>query len=201
MAGPSVRMARTIGANSPRRSRPGAGRTRRVRERGRQDRRVGGVEPDVEEGRTEESRKSHGRDDDRDGVAHDPSPGATTGPPVTGVRETLRTARRSTRGPRMGQDRRQERQRRGDRQGHDDGAGDPDRAQDHELEEDQAEQPKEHGQPAEEDRPAGRRDGDPDRIGRRETDRRAGARAPRGSGWSTAGSSPPRGPAPTGSRG
>ena len=137
------------------------------RDLGRQDRGVRGVEPDVQERRSEDQQEEQGRDQHRDRVAHDP-PGE---PRPRAVRDGGR--RHAAHGeavhprPEDGQDGRQQGQRRGDREAHHDRARDPDRAQDHELEEDQPEESQEHRQPAEEDRPAGGRDRDPDRIRRR----------------------------------
>ena len=164
MAGPVVRMAMTIGRELAL-AEVGLEPVERGprRHRGRQDRRVGCVEPDVEERRAEEEQEGEGRDEDRDGVAHHPSGEARPRPLGPGRPRHPPDGESVDPGPEDGQDRGQERQRRGDRQGDDDRAGDPDRAQDHELEQDQPEQAEEHGQPAEEDGPSGRRDGDPDR--------------------------------------
>ena len=136
----------------------------------RQDRRVRGVEPDVQERRAEHEQEEQGRDEHGDRVAHDPpreaGPGTVRPARPVGSAGRRRPAQREAIDARSEdrQDRRQERQRRSDGKPDHDRAGDPDRAQDHELEEDQPQQPEEHGQPAEEDRPAGRGNRHPDRL-------------------------------------
>ena len=155
---------------------------------GRQDRGVRSVEPDVQERGTEQEQEPEGRDEHRHRMAHHP-PGEPGPWPVhvlggvdladpTGVDPIAEDA----------QDRRQEGQRRGHREADHDGAGDPHRAQDRELEQDQSGQPEQDGEAREEDRPAGGHDGHRDGLGngisRRHRPSLAGARAPRGTGWS-----------------
>ena len=137
----------------------GAGRDAR-----RQDRRVRGVEPDVEERRAEQQQDRQRRQEDRDRAAHDPAREA--GPRAVRVVDGHDPPDREGIDPGADdrEDRRQQRHGGDHREEDDDGAGDPDGPQDHELEQDEPDQSEEHGQAGEEDRPPGRRDGRDDGV-------------------------------------
>ena len=134
------------------------------RDIGRQDRRVRGVEADVEERGAEQEQQRERRDQHGDRAAHHRA-GEGRPAPVRGRPDRHPTDRELVD---PGADDRQqgghEGQRRRDRKTHDDRAGDPDRAQDHELEQDEPEQAEQHRQAGEEHRPPRRRDRRPDRI-------------------------------------
>ena len=167
-----------------------------ARHAGRQDRRVRGVEADVQERRAQDQQHQQRRDEEEQRPIHDPvgesAPGALAlrfrrgDGPAEQARDAfaeldrIRVDARSERGEDRGQ------QRHGARNGQADDrcAGDADRAQDHELEQDQADQPEQDGQAAEEHGAARGRDSRGDclvdrRLGRsRRSLRRGHHRAP-----------------------
>ena len=130
-----------------------------------EDRRVGGVEADMQERQAEQDEDREGRDEDGDRLPHDPPGEARPG--------AVRIVSRRDRADRERVDPRADDREEGREEGeggrggeqHDDRAGDPDGAQDHELEEDQPGEPQQHGQTREEDGSPGGRDGRRDRRG------------------------------------
>ena len=131
----------------------------------RQDRRVGGVEPDMEERDAQQEQDTERREQDPQGLAHHPPREPRPGAGGAGLDGDPSNGEGVDPGADDGEDRRQQRERRCHRKPHHDGTGDPDRAQDHELEQDEAEQPEQDGEPGEEHGTPGRRHGHPDRLG------------------------------------
>ena len=153
VAGPVVRIARTIGANSPS-PKFAVSRSKAARD-GTSGGRIdasGALNRTCRKGEPSISRNASVGTSTATGWRITRRARRDQAPSVRGRRDDPRTAKRSSREPTRTEDRGQQRQRGGDREPDDDRPGDPDRAQDHELEQDEPEQPEQDRQPAEEDR-------------------------------------------------